>query len=351
MSADTPASLPDWLQTPLQEALAQAQGHAFLVHGAPGSGQFELSLALAQAWLCEAPTDASRQTLRPACGRCVSCHLVQARAHPDLMVLLPEALELALGWRSAPEDDPDKASKTRKPSQELKVEAIRQAVTFSQHTSSRGRCKVIVIHPAERMNTVSGNTLLKTLEEPPGVVRFVLSAQGSVDAILPTIRSRCQLWHLAPADAASATAWLQRQIPGLSVEDAQILLQASGHQPWTALERHQQGLTAAAWRALPQRLAQGDASVLSGMPVPLVIQTLIKLCQDLSAVAAGGAPRYFPAEGLPPAPALTALVSWHKQLMQTARHAEHPWHLPLRLESLADQAAQVLRRSKHRASV
>ena len=224
MSADTPASLPDWLQTPLQEALAQAQGHAFLVHGAPGSGQFELSLALAQAWLCEAPTDASRQTLRPACGRCVSCHLVQARAHPDLMVLLPEALELALGWRSAPEDDPDKASKTRKPSREIKVEAIRQAVTFSQHTSSRGRCKAIVIHPAERMNTVSGNTLLKTLEEPPGVVRFVLSAQGSLDAILPTIRSRCQLWHLAPADAASATAWLQSQIPGLSGEGAQIVV-------------------------------------------------------------------------------------------------------------------------------
>jgi DNA polymerase-3 subunit delta' len=56
----------------------------------------------------------------------------------------------------------------RKPSKEIRVDEIRQAIAFAQTTSARGRAKVVVIHPAERMNGVSANALLKTLEEPPG---------------------------------------------------------------------------------------------------------------------------------------------------------------------------------------
>ncbi|MEK8084899.1 DNA polymerase III subunit delta' [Aquabacterium sp. A3] len=338
-------SLPAWLQPALAQALTQARGHALLVHGAPGSGQFELALALARSWLCES-TPADAPPHQPACGRCVSCHLVDARAHPDLMVLLPEALELSLGWRHAPDDDGDKASKSRKPSQELKVEAIRQAVNFAQHTSSRGRCKVVLVHPAERMNTVSANTLLKTLEEPPGVVRFVLSAQGSVDSLLPTIRSRCQLWHLGMPPSQDALRWLQSQQEGLSDDEATTLLAAAGGQPWTALDLAQQGLRASAWRQLPSQLSKGDSSGLAGWPVSWVVETLLKLCQDMSAHAVGGTPRFFAAAELPAPPDLAVLGQWHKQLMLVARHADHPWHANLRLESLVEQAAAVLRRGK-----
>lgn len=316
-----------------------------LVHGAPGSGQFDLALAMARSWLCES-TPAGEPALQPACGRCVSCHLVDARAHPDLMVLLPEALELSLGWRNAPEDDGEKSSKSRKPSQELKVEAIRQAVNFAQHTSSRGRCKVILVHPAERMNTVSANTLLKTLEEPPGVVRFVLSAQGSVDSLLPTIRSRCQLWHLGMPETGEAQRWLQAHIDGLTADEAATLLAAAGGQPFTALNLVQQGLRASAWRQLPGQLAKGDSSGFAGWSISLVLETLLKLCQDMSAHAVGGTPRFFAAAELPAPPDLTVLGQWHKQLMLVARHADHPWHANLRLESLVEQAAAVLRRGK-----
>ena len=340
--------MPPWLETPLAEALSQARGHALLVHGPAGCGQFELALGLARAWLCEA--EGAGEAPRLACGRCVACHLVDAHAHPDLKVLLPEALEVALGWSGGGDDEPDKAGKSRKPSQDLKVDAVREAVAFAQHTSSRGRCKVILIHPAERMNTVAANTLLKTLEEPPGVVRFVLSAQGSVDSILPTIRSRCQLWHLSPPAPEAAQAWLQSQLEGLSAQDAQVLLAAAGGQPWTALDRARQGWSAAAWRDLPSQLARGDGSGMTGWPVALVLETLIKLCQDLSAVAAGGQPRYFVSDNLPAVHDLSALMSWHKQLMQVTRHADHPWHAALRLESLVEQAASVLRRSRRDSS-
>lgn len=338
-------ALAPWLLGPLQQALDQVRGHALLVHGQPGVGQFDFGLALASAWLCEAQ-DGQGAPLKPACGRCTACHLIQARAHPDLMVLLPEALEAALGWSAASDDDgkSEPAGKGRKPSQEIKVEAVRRAVAFSQHTSSRGRAKVILIHPAGRMNTVSSNTLLKTLEEPPGAVRFILSAVGSVDGILPTIRSRCQMWHLALPDAEPAVRWLCAQAEGLSEGDAALLLAAAGGEPGTALDRLTQGLTASGWRGLPALVAQGQAGAMAQWPLPLVIETLQKLCLDLSAVSVGGQPHYFEAASLPAPPPLARLLAWHKQLQQVARHAEHPWHATLRLESLLDQAALALRR-------
>ena len=95
-----------WLAGPLAEALRTQKGHALLVHGPQGIGQFELALSLAQSWLCEDLTGGH------ACGRCASCHLVQARSHPDLLVLLPEALAEALGWTNE-DTASDKASKAK----------------------------------------------------------------------------------------------------------------------------------------------------------------------------------------------------------------------------------------------
>ena len=61
-------------------------------------------------------------------------------------------------------------------------------------------CKVVVVHPAEAMNAVAANALLKTLEEPPAALRFVLCSAAPDELLLPTIRSRCQ-----PLAAGGAT--------------------------------------------------------------------------------------------------------------------------------------------------
>ena len=213
-----------WLQQPLTEALSQLRSHAALLHGPDGVGQFEFALALARAWLCEArPAGAPAA---PACGRCASCHLVEAGSHPDLMVILPEALQGSLGWGSAAGEegsDSERAGKARKPSQEIKVDAIRQVVQFSHHTASRGRAKVVLVHPVERMNLIAANTLLKTLEEPPGQVRFVLSG-AALDQLLPTVRSRCQAWRLSLPEADVAARWLCDVVDGLDQTGAEVLL-------------------------------------------------------------------------------------------------------------------------------
>src|SRR4030095_2382162 len=85
----TPESLPPWLRQPLRDLLAQ-RGHAWLLEGPSGLGQYELALALAPAWLCEAP----QAKTDGACGRCPSCHAIAVRTHADLCVLMPETTML-----------------------------------------------------------------------------------------------------------------------------------------------------------------------------------------------------------------------------------------------------------------
>ena len=94
-----------WLAAPLAETLRTQRGHALLVHGPQGAGQFEFAIALARAWLCETPAETRPQGL--ACGHCESCHLATAdQVHPDLCVLMPDALHLKLGWRQKT-DEPE----------------------------------------------------------------------------------------------------------------------------------------------------------------------------------------------------------------------------------------------------
>lgn len=331
--------LPPWLARPLASALGQRLGHAMLVTGPAGVGQFELSLALAHAWLCEAPgADA-----QGACGICPACRLLAAHSHPDLLVLLPEALREALGWASADAGDSDKASKA-KPSKEIKVDAVRAAVGYAQSTSARGRGKVVVVFPAEQMNSIAANALLKTLEEPPGVTRFLLATEAP-DALLPTIRSRCQTLPLALPDAEVAGAWLA----GQGVAAPEVMLAATGGQVQDVLQWQAQGMAAAQWSALPRQLLQGEPGALAGWPLPQVLAVMQKVCHDAMCRAAGAAPRYFPAAALAPWPApggaaaLQRLAGWSRELNRLVRHADHPYSAPLMLDALLAQAQSALR--------
>ena len=330
-----------WLEATLRDTLQTRHAHALLLHGPRGVGQFELSVTLAQAWLCEA----GGQPTRP-CGHCASCRLVQARSHPDLLVLLPEAMREPLGWDLAGGDESasDKASKA-KPSKEIKVEAVRLAVAFAQITSARGRCKVVVVHPAERMNDVAANTLLKTLEEPPGSARFVLAC-AEPDALLATIRSRCQAVPMSLPPTDLAVEWLAQR----GVADPAVLLAAAGGQPQEALEWVGQGLDSALWIRLPALVQRGESASIAAWPLPRVVDALQKLCHDASCVAAGAAPRYFPRAAVPSGANAVALVEWSRELCRVARHADHPWNAGLMLESLVQKGQRALATAPSRRS-
>lgn len=189
--------------------------HALLIHGAEGLGKRQLARVIAQAVLCDQPSDGLQ-----SCGECTSCRLFAAGTHPDLKFVSPEE---------------DK--------QQISVDQIREACASLAMTSYRRGYKVAIVDPAHQMTTAAANSLLKTLEEPsPQTLLVLLTSRPS--ALLPTIRSRCQQLALhAPAEE-DALRWLSEAgKPPVSLE---ILRFANG----------------APLRALA--LAEGQYSTLSG---------------------------------------------------------------------------------------
>ncbi|GAB4214104.1 MAG: DNA polymerase III subunit delta' [Rhodoferax sp.] len=324
-----PAVVAPWLQTPLQTLLARG-GHAWLLHGPAGMGQFELALALARAWLCEQPSP------HGACGRCTSCHAIDVHTHADLCVLMPEAHALAMGWPLDEAAQADIDAKKRKPSKEIRVEALRALIEFAQRTDARGRGKVALLYPAERMNAISANALLKTLEEPPGAVRFVL-ASDAAHALPATIRSRCQAQRMPWPDPVQAQDWLQQQ--GVAPAQAAIALRAAGQRVHEALSLAPR---AAQWGRLPRAVQQADASAFKDWSAAQVVDALQKLCHDLMLQRAGATPRFFAEGDLPgPTPSWTHLAQWAQALVQARRSVEHPFNPGLQLEALLAQAAAL----------
>jgi DNA polymerase-3 subunit delta' len=354
-------ALAPWLQKQLTTLLRQ-RGHAWVLTGPSGLGQFDLALALARAWLCDQPGE------QGACGQCDSCHAVDVHTHADLCMLMPETLSLALGWPLDEKTQDDLDSKKRKPSKEIKVDAAREAVSFTQFTRSRGSTKVVLVYPAERMNGITANTLLKTLEEPPGQVRFILATEAA-QQLLPTIRSRCQSHTMTWPDFDEGLNWLQalsaeaaamdKKATPVAAADLRILLAAAGGRPSDALAWLREGdpqESARRWQALPKAIARGDVSALSDWAPPQALDALQKLCHDMWASQVGARPRFFSEQDLPlsraqPAdkghsgaagPSLLALANWAKELATSAKTVEHPYNAGLMLEALVSRAQLAL---------
>ena len=344
--------LAPWLQSQLQSLLKQ-RGHAWLLAGPSGLGQFDLALALAKAWLCEDATP------NGACHVCGSCHAFDVHTHADLAVLIPETLSLELCWPLDEKTQRDLDEKKRKPSKEIKVEAARGIVSFTQFTRSRGTTKVVLVFPAERMNAITANTLLKTLEEPPGAVKFVLATEA-VHQLLPTIRSRCLGHSMMWPRFDEALGWLQtassvgqgddkKASRPASLSDLTVLLNAAGGRPQDALAWVQSGQVATmaqSWQALPKAMAAGNVAALGDFLPPQAVNALQKLCHDVWAVAVGSQPRFFSLADLPSdavKSSMPALASWAKELSASARTAEHPYNPGLMLEALASRARMALR--------
>jgi DNA polymerase-3 subunit delta' len=192
-----------WLAAREQQLEAQlAQGltpHALLLHGPEGLGRRELAAWLVRRLLPDALTvapeaDCSEDPLR-------------LLAHPDLYLVSPEQ-----GSRG------------------IAVDQVRELIARLQLTSHRQGRKLAVIEPAEAMNHAACNSLLKTLEEPPGNATLLLI--GRAAARLPaTIVSRCQRIRLAAPPAVEALGWLRRREPR---DDWAQLLEWAGGAPLLA---------------------------------------------------------------------------------------------------------------------
>jgi DNA polymerase III subunit delta' len=200
-----------WFDGPWQSLATAIRGdrlgHALLMTGPAGIGKRQFADLLAAALLCERPTAAGLP-----CGQCADCLLLAAGNHPDLTRLVPDA-----------------DSK----SHEIKADAVRELCASQAMTTSRGRRAVFRIAPAEAMNRVAANGLLKTLEEPSASTLMLLVSE-TPSGLPATVRSRCQRLNLRLPSAAQAVPWLRERLPQ-GLDPGRLLAIAHGA-PLRALE-------------------------------------------------------------------------------------------------------------------
>ncbi len=156
--------------------------HALLITGAKGTGILDFAIKLSSSIVCEQPTESGYN-----CQTCSACKLIKAETHPDQQLVFPE--------------EEGKA---------IKVDQIRKLVEFTQLQRHYSQRKVIVISPAEAMNINASNSLLKTLEEPPGDTLIILVSHQP--SFLPiTVRSRCQKIKIS-ASSVHVREWLDGKV-------------------------------------------------------------------------------------------------------------------------------------------
>ena len=169
--------------------------HAILLQGQQGLAKGIFANRFIKTLLCE---QISEQGV--ACGRCRSCHLLQAKTHPDLFLL------------SSDEDNPV-----------IKVDMVRELRQLLQQSSSVTNKQVVLVESIDAMNSAAINAFLKTVEEPKDNVYFLLVSHQFT--LLPaTLRSRCQSFTFyCHAHSHEAIQWLCDQ--GFDEHKSQAALQ------------------------------------------------------------------------------------------------------------------------------
>jgi DNA polymerase-3 subunit delta' len=331
-------------QNALWQQIAAAPGrmpHALLLHGGRGIGKRHFAQTLAQALLCETPDE---QAL--ACGHCSGCQLMAADNHPDLRWLVPEVDQPVREEVEGEADDSAAAApaKVTKASRAILIDQVRAIGEFLALAAHRGGRRVVILAPAEALNGPAANALLKLLEEPPSGAVFIV-VTDELDAVLPTVRSRCILQHAPVPGTEAALAWLQAQ----GVEDAESKLAEAGGAPvGLEIDGDEARRLAPELRArLLDLLARGGrlslAEVTSAVPKDIPVAAAIRLFQcwgwDLLAEGAAGRIRYHPRHQRAIASVARAceperLLAWLGTLNDAQATAEHPLNARLVVESV-----------------
>lgn len=211
----------------LEKVLKSGQiSHAYLFVGPEGVGRRKTALALAAALNCA----------KGGCGHCSICRRTIRGVYPDLKLIQPEGNFIT-------------------------IEQIRELKGSIKLRSYEGHRKVIIIDEAGSMNAEASNALLKTLEEPQDEEVFILIA-ASVEELLPTISSRCQVvpFRRVPREAIIREMVDRR---GIDQSQADKIARISGGTYSRALEMLEGG----GWRLERREEILSLLKGISGSPV------------------------------------------------------------------------------------
>lgn len=203
----------DHIKTVLRRLSANERvPHSLLLTGADGIGKKHFALELAKSFVCQNPQKSE------ACDACANCRRadkfnrpksddrdahkkVVFTEHPDIGLVIPY-------------------------NKNILVDAIRELEREANFRPYEARARFFIIDDADKMNDAASNALLKTLEEPPAT-SYIFLVTARPDALLRTIRSRCQTVRFAPVEASAVENFLL-QSKQFSPADAKLLARLSG---------------------------------------------------------------------------------------------------------------------------
>ena len=165
--------------TQLRHAIQSSRvAGAYLFVGPAGVGKETVAIHFAKSINC-------LELGENPCGTCLSCRKTDAGNHPDLQIVGPSG-----AW--------------------IRIDQIRELQKRIVFRPFEGVRKIAILREAERMNLEAANCLLKTLEEPPAESVLILLTTN-LDALLPTIRSRCQIIKFNPLPPNELARYLNEQ--------------------------------------------------------------------------------------------------------------------------------------------
>ena len=177
---------------------------AYLISGPPGVGRRTLALRFTQAINCPNPIAPGMP-----CGKCKTCQQIEKMQYPDLDVI-----------------------QTEMEHKEVVVEQVRNALHRLPLTPYQGKYRVSLFLRFQETNRSSANALLKNLEEAPPHVVMILTAD-SIEPLLPTIVSRCEVLRLRPLPVERVESFLKAS--GADTGKAHLLAHISGGRPGYAM--------------------------------------------------------------------------------------------------------------------
>ena len=192
-----------------------AMAHAYLLAGPPQIGKMTLAMDIARAVNCVADEQPNMfgETEPKPCNTCGPCDRITRGLHTDVRVV-------TLGQ--------DSRGRTQTL---ISIDQVREVQREASLRPSEGKYRMFVFDRAEYLSQGAATALLKTLEEPPDQVIFILAATDS-DRLLPTISSRCQTYRLRPVRQSVIAEHLKSQYEAEEEAAEEIARLSEGRIGW-----------------------------------------------------------------------------------------------------------------------